>query len=83
MSFNHSTKSTIKSAIKLIVKFEGEKNVLSYWTSINMAQINSGKDIMSVMSNAIKESCSHACNWFNRVFEILSEYTNIATPELF
>ena len=48
-----------------------------------MTQIKSGKDIMSVMSNAIKESCSHACNWFNRVFEILSKYTNVATPELF
>jgi hypothetical protein len=48
-----------------------------------MAQVNSGKDSMTVMSNAIKESCSHACNWFNRGFEILCEYTNVAMPELF
>jgi hypothetical protein len=25
-------------------KIEGEKNVLSYYTTINMAQVNSGKD---------------------------------------
>ena len=82
MSFNPVQKY-YKISHHIDCKIEGEKNVLSYWTSINMAQIKSGKDIMTVMSNAIKESCSHACNWFNRVFEILSKYTNVATPELF
>jgi len=48
-----------------------------------MAQLNSGKDSMTVMSNAIKESCSQDYNWFNRGFEILYEYTNVGMPKMF
>ena len=48
-----------------------------------MAHVNSGKDSMTVMSNAIKESCSHDYNWFNRGFEILYEYTNVGMPKMF